>query len=90
MLDGPTALWAPLVGCADDKTDCCPFQARQTSTATTAVTIISTVTVEVGPGGVATAFTGQFGYPQADNSQQATLKSCPDDYVRISGGCCPS
>ncbi|KAF2792591.1 hypothetical protein K505DRAFT_307414, partial [Melanomma pulvis-pyrius CBS 109.77] len=25
ILDGPTAYWAPVLGCVNDKSDCCPF-----------------------------------------------------------------
>lgn len=90
LLDGPTAFWAPVIGCADDKTDCCPFKARETSVGTSAVTVYSTVTVDVGPGGVGTAITDRYGYPQANDAHDATLKRCPEDYVTIRGGCCPT
>src|SRR5207247_431122 len=53
LLDGPTAFWAPAVGCVGDKTDCCPYSVKSTaSVATITVVSTSTVTVSVDPSGV--------------------------------------
>jgi hypothetical protein len=43
LLDGPTAYWAPMVGCNYDKADCCPYTvAQQTSAAlATGITVPS-------------------------------------------------
>jgi hypothetical protein len=96
LLDGPTAYWAPIVGCAQfgDKTGCCPYSVQKTaeSATGTTVTVIATVTVDVSPGGTAgVAYTGNYAYPQPQSSQDATLQHCPDDYVTVPGpGCCPS
>lgn len=94
LLDGPTAYWAPIVGCNNDKDDCCPFSvAKQTDTAAatgTTVTVVSTVTVDVGPGGSVATYTGLNAYPIAVSANQATLQRCPNDYQTVSGGCCPS
>jgi hypothetical protein len=93
LLDGPTAYWAPVVGCVDDKTDCCPYPVAQaTSTAsTTTVTVVSTITVDVGPGGATqSAYAGLQAYPVPVSADQATLAQCPGDYQTVSGGCCPS
>ena len=82
-----------MIGCNNDKDDCCPYSvAKQTDTAAatgTTVTIISTITVDVGPGGTVSTYTGLNAYPIAVSANQATLARCPNDYVTVSGGCCP-
>jgi hypothetical protein len=89
LLDGPTAYWAPVIGCGSDKTDCCPYYTANTATATAiTVTIVSTITVNVGPGG--TTYSGVQTYPVPVSMDVATLTRCPDDYQTVSGGCCPS
>jgi hypothetical protein len=93
LLDGPTAYWAPVVGCVNDKTDCCPYPvAKATATPSPAtVTVVSTITVNVGPGGATqSANPGLPAYPVPLSADQATLAHCPDDYQTVSGGCCPS
>ena len=88
LLDGPTAFWAPIVGCGGDKTDCCPYAAQ---TSLTTITVVSTVTVDVGPGGATDGpYAGPAAYPTPASANQATLAHCPSDYVSVSGGCCPS
>jgi hypothetical protein len=90
ILDGPTAYWAPIIGCADGKSDCCPYSVASISSPAV-VTVVSTVTVNIGPSGTSQPYvTGLQGYPVAINPNQATLARCPDDYMSISGGCCPS
>ena len=32
LLDGPTAYWAPVLGCIGDKSDCCPFEVATQTT----------------------------------------------------------
>lgn len=93
LLDGPTAYWAPAIGCVDDKTDCCPYSVAQTSAAATAtiVTAVSTVTVNIGPGGTTQpVYSGFLAFPTPASTNQATLAHCPADYQTVSGGCCPS
>ena len=90
LLDGPTAYWAPAIGCVGDKSDCCPYSV-QPATSTTIVYVVSTVTVAVGPGGSTLGdYAGLAPYPTPASSNQATLAHCPGDYVSISGRCCPS
>jgi hypothetical protein len=96
LLDGPTAYWAPVVGCVGGKSDCCPY-AIQPATSISAATVyaVSTVTVDIGPGGETQApydgsYAGLQAYPTPVSSNQATLAHCPGDYVSVSGGCCPS
>jgi hypothetical protein len=93
LLDGPTAYWAPAIGCADDKTDCCPYSIAQTSAAATAtiVTFVSTVIVNVGPGATTQpAYSAFLAFPIPASANQATLAHFPADYQTVSGGCCPS
>ena len=96
LLDGPTAYWAPVVGCVGGKSSCCPYTVQSaTSTSATTVYVVSTVTVDVGPGGETQApyggsYAGLQAYPPPVSSNQATLANCPGDYVSVSGGCCPS
>jgi hypothetical protein len=93
LLDGPTAYWAPAIGCAGDKTDCCPYSVPQTSAAATAtiVTVVSTTTVDIGPGGTTqAAYISSLAFPTPASANQATLAHCPADYQTVSGGCCPS
>jgi hypothetical protein len=92
LLDGPTAFWAPVVGCGGDKTDCCPYAAQAaTGTSLTTITVVSTVTVDVGPSDATDGpYAGPPAYPTPASANQATLTHCPGDYVSVSGGCCPS
>lgn len=84
-----------MVGCNDDKAGCCPYSvAKQTDTTAgtgTTVTVVRTVTVDVGPAGTTqSVYTGLNAYPVAISADQASLQHCPDDYQTVSGGCCPS
>ena len=92
LLDGlSTAFWVPAVGCVGDKTDCCPYSVK--STASIAIIIVdstSTVTVSVDASGADSPYAGVQGYPTPASSSLVTLLHCPDDYVSVSGGCCPS
>jgi hypothetical protein len=96
LLDGPTAYWAPVVGCVGGKSDCCPYAVQSaTSISATTVYVVSTFTVDVGPSGETQApyggsYAGFQAYPTPVSSNQATLANCPGDYVSVSGGCCPS
>ena len=92
ILDGPTAYWAPVVGCVNGKTDCCPYSVAKTTLATvTTITVVSTITVVVGPGGVTqSAYANSQAYPLPVSANQLTLSYCPGDYQTVLGGCCPS
>jgi hypothetical protein len=91
LLDGPTAYWAPAVGCVGSKTDCCPYAVQNTaSVATITVVSTSTVTVSVDPNGANSPYAGVQAYPTPASSNLATLAHCPDDYQVVGGGCCPS
>ncbi|KAF2191438.1 hypothetical protein K469DRAFT_746771 [Zopfia rhizophila CBS 207.26] len=92
ILDGPTAYWAPVIGCVGGKNDCCPFDVVPTSQGATAtVTVPQTVTIQVPVSGATLQPTGgSGGFPVALSPAQATLDKCPDDYHSIGEGCCPS
>ena len=86
---GPTVWWAPVVGCHDDKPECCPSSLTDTAVSTftsfvasTASTI--TVTIEPSSQGLSPS---QFG---GSGGETAALDKCPADYQLVSGGCCPS
>lgn len=78
---GPTALWVPVVGCVDEKPDCCPYGSTALANAGATNTALTTAITVTG--------TGQISVP-SDIEQQVILGSCPGDYQTISGGCCPS
>lgn len=93
LLDGPTAYWAPMVGCNTDKTDCCPYtvaqQANSPLVTGTTVTVVSTVTVNLGAGQTQVVYTGLNAYAVPVLTSEASLQRCPNDYQTVSGGCCP-
>ncbi|ORY02729.1 hypothetical protein BCR34DRAFT_605462 [Clohesyomyces aquaticus] len=88
LLDGPTAYWAPIVGCVGDKPDCCPFDVPPSTIAgaTGPVTIVITIPASQS----SNIPTGSGGFPIPLQPAQATLDRCPDDYHSIGDGCCPS
>jgi hypothetical protein len=82
IINGPTAYWAPVLGCIQNKADCCPFDIAP-STVAIAARAADTDT----PNG---ALGSNGGFPSAVSSAQATLSKCPSDYHSIGNGCCPS
>jgi len=76
---GSTVYFAGFNGCNGERPECCPWQVATTSApATTA--------------GGTNQDTGNhlgFDFPQPQDSNQAVLAACADDYYSISGGCCP-
>ncbi|CAO2647825.1 Nn.00g087470.m01.CDS01 [Neocucurbitaria sp. VM-36] len=88
IIDGPTAYWAPVLGCVGDKPDCCPFDIPPSTLA------IEAAAVETGstsaPAAITTGSGSSRGFPSALSPVQATFSSCTDDYVSIAEGCCPS
>jgi len=94
LLNGPIAYWAPIVGFAGWKADCCPYTVQSATSATT-VYVVSTVTVDVGPSGktqapFASSYTSLQAYPTPMCPNQATLAHCLNNYISVLGGCCPS
>jgi len=81
--------WAPFIGCLGDKQDCCPFNAKTggNGLATIFSTISPTAPTAVP---IITSTVALNNYPTPYNAAEATLGQCPDDYVSIAGGCCPS
>ncbi|KAH7077795.1 hypothetical protein BKA63DRAFT_272211 [Paraphoma chrysanthemicola] len=84
IINGPTAYWAPVVGCVRSKSDCCPFDIASP----TAVGAAAAVDTGVPAFGGASDSNG--GFPSAVSPAQATLSKCPSDYHSIGNGCCPS
>ncbi|KAF2500079.1 hypothetical protein BU16DRAFT_613884 [Lophium mytilinum] len=76
---GPTAYWAPVLGCVGDKTDCCAFSA---AAMTAAPTVQQTMQARQAGG-------ASVGFP-IPRSGGAELDTCPDDYTSVGNGCCPS
>jgi hypothetical protein len=82
-----TAYWAAVLGCVDEKPDCCPYGAVNfVSPGATEVVYTTTFAASIGPA-------GQTILPSNVVPSVATaapsLSQCPGDYYQISGGCCP-
>ncbi|KAK0633755.1 hypothetical protein B0T14DRAFT_81012 [Immersiella caudata] len=78
---GSTVYFAGFNGCNGERPECCPWQVATMSASPLATTMAGT-----------NQDTGNhigFDFPQPQDSNQATLASCADDYYSISGGCCP-
>ncbi|KAK0655116.1 hypothetical protein B0T16DRAFT_450855 [Cercophora newfieldiana] len=75
---GSTVYFAGFNGCNGERPECCPWPVATTSAATTAGGTNQDTGNHIG-----------FDFPQPQDSNQATLASCADDYYSISGGCCP-
>ena len=88
MIDGPTAYWVPVLGCANEKPDCCPFDIPPTVSAAQATAVETELAS--GGAGLASAAGSSYGFPSALSPVQATLSKCPDDYHSIDDACCPS
>ncbi|KAF2814040.1 uncharacterized protein BDZ99DRAFT_567734 [Mytilinidion resinicola] len=76
---GPTAYWAPVLGCVGDKTDCCAFSVASMTAASTLQSTLQAKQV----GGASVGFP----IPRSDGAE---LDTCPDDYTSVGNGCCPS
>ncbi|KAH7138852.1 hypothetical protein B0J11DRAFT_563738 [Dendryphion nanum] len=77
LLDGPTALWVPVVGCISSKADCCPTPTAGANPA---------VTSNNGAGNV-----GGAAFVIGQIPVQGTLTGCPSDYHTVGKtACCPS
>jgi len=94
--------YAAVIGCLDDKPECCPFSVS-TPTPTTAGSAgtttppspeSTTTTVAGTPGQAAPTSPPSTslpnGFPTPASQAQATLTRCPKDYYTISSVCCPS
>lgn len=79
IIDGPTAVWMPVVGCISAKSDCCP-----TPPVSNAVGSEQSHAQDDARKGA-----GQF--LSSELPRQGTLTGCPRDYHTIDGtACCPS
>jgi hypothetical protein len=94
ILDGPTALWLPVIGCISSKAECCPTPMTEQASAATPT---SAQAQEDGsnrkrPNGGAGG--GGAAFPMSALPKQGELRGCPQDYhtVTASNGtaCCPS
>ena len=88
ILDGPTALWVPVVGCISSKSNCCP-----TPTAGSGAAPTNGGNDEkapgTGPGGGGGGAAVDF--PKSSFPAQGTITGCPKDYHTVGGtACCPS
>jgi hypothetical protein len=82
-----TVYWVPVVGCVNEKPDCCPYGSAAVANVGATETVFTTaVTVPVQSSGQVSVPTSLI---QSGAVGQASLNSCPGDYQMISGGCCP-
>jgi hypothetical protein len=82
-----TVYWVPVVGCVDEKPDCCPYGSPVAVNAGATATVFTTaVTVPLQSSGQVSVPTS---LAPSGGTNQAILDSCPGDYQLISGGCCP-
>ncbi|KAF2727975.1 hypothetical protein EJ04DRAFT_396813, partial [Polyplosphaeria fusca] len=88
ILDGPTAYWAPVVGCMGDRPDCCPFDIPVPTQVEALALSSGSATTSTSGDNAPTGGSGD-GFPSALSPAQATLDACPDDYHSIANGCCP-
>lgn len=91
IIDGPTAIWMPVVGCISSKADCCPTPTTDGGAAAPTRAGQSSGSGSGsggnGPGGVQSG--AQF--PRSGLPSQGVLTGCPDDYHTVGGtACCPS
>ncbi|KAF2106219.1 hypothetical protein BDV96DRAFT_337451 [Lophiotrema nucula] len=85
ILDGPTALWVPVVGCISSKADCCPTPTAGSGAAPTNGGDGKEAPGS-GPGGGAA-----IDFPRSSFPAQGTITGCPKDYHTVGGtACCPS
>jgi hypothetical protein len=82
LMDVSTAfLWAPVVGCVQDKPDCCPFSVAAVAGGDALIQRRASTTHTGAPSGP---------FPTASGAASAEqIGQCPQDYTSVSGGCCP-
>lgn len=92
ILDGPTALWVPVIGCISSKAECCP-----TPTADGGANIAPTENKKEDASRAPSAAAGGPGsaaFPISSLPSQGLLTGCPKDYhtvkASIGAACCPS
>jgi hypothetical protein len=84
-----TAYWAAVVGCADERPECCPYGAvNYVSPGATEIIYTSAVTATNGPD--SQPFIPTITIESTLPTAAPRLTQCPGDYHSISGGCCPS
>ncbi|PSN66445.1 hypothetical protein BS50DRAFT_622109 [Corynespora cassiicola Philippines] len=100
ILDGPTAVWIPVVGCISSKPDCCPTQttdggSNPESTGDGSGNPGENNQKPDGDGGDTGGGIGGQGqgaqFPISFMPTQGVLTGCPKDYHTVGGtACCPS
>ncbi|KAF2679254.1 hypothetical protein K458DRAFT_490729 [Lentithecium fluviatile CBS 122367] len=99
ILDGPTAIWMPVVGCISSRTDCCPTPTTDGGAADPTRTGQSGGSGGGGSGGGGSGGGGSGGsgvaggaqFPRSMLPSQGALTGCPQDYHTVGGtACCPS
>ncbi|CAO2655311.1 Nn.00g103750.m01.CDS01 [Neocucurbitaria sp. VM-36] len=92
ILDGPTALWVPVVGCISSKAECCPTSTIDGG-ASAASTQNNDLNASAAPS-VAAGAVGSAAFPISSLPSQGSLTGCPRDYHTVEGSagpaCCPS
>jgi hypothetical protein len=78
-------LWVPVLGCAGDRLDCCPF----TLTSNTGSAPGSGLQPTQPPALVGGGFPGGAPNLPGGASEQVTQSRCPADYYSTSTLCCP-
>ncbi|KAF1999847.1 hypothetical protein P154DRAFT_210264 [Amniculicola lignicola CBS 123094] len=94
ILDGPTALWVPVVGCISSKADCCPTSTGGSGASPTGPAQgVNEKKADESAGGSNAAENGGAAatFPISSFPGQGTLTGCPKDYHTVGGtACCPS
>ncbi|KAF2825728.1 hypothetical protein CC86DRAFT_34327 [Ophiobolus disseminans] len=92
ILDGPTALWVPVVGCISSKSECCPTPMTSDTKPDAPLQTKSTGESQNKPNGNTGGRRAAF--PVSALPKQGEITGCPQDYhtVTLSDGtaCCPS
>ncbi|KAF2728796.1 hypothetical protein EJ04DRAFT_590723 [Polyplosphaeria fusca] len=83
ILDGPTAVWVPVIGCISSKSDCCITTTTSGSGPASTDKNGKPVQDPAGNGGAG-------GFPISKFPDQGTITGCPKDYHTVGGtACCP-
>ncbi|KAH8725795.1 hypothetical protein GQ44DRAFT_203275 [Phaeosphaeriaceae sp. PMI808] len=89
ILDGPTALWLPVIGCISSKAECCPTP--MTEGAVPEPTQAKAESIQKPNGGAAG---GRAAFPISSLPSQGAVHGCPLDYHTVTAtsgfACCPS
>ena len=84
---GSTMYYAGFQGCNGDRPQCCPWPVDASSVQDAGSLV--TAEIELEPEFELKRDPGN-DYPRPAHGYKTRLKSCPDDYYSVSGGCCPA